>query len=203
MTISGTPVTSNLYSSVATLKTRLGISDTTDDTTLGLVLTGVCRAIDTHCGQHFWRDAVATTRYYTAEHDDDTLFIDPLVSVTSIATDTGYDRLYSTTWATTDYDLMPLNAAADGWPYTWIETAPDGDYDFIGLKRGVKIVGVFGWPAVPDAIAEAALLWSERLYKRKDAPFGVLAFPEAGEMRLLEKMDPDVVTLLKPYVRMF
>lgn len=35
----GTPVTSNLYSTVATLKTRLGISDMTDETTLGLVLT--------------------------------------------------------------------------------------------------------------------------------------------------------------------
>ena len=202
MTIHGTPVTTNLYSTVAALKTRLSISDTTDDTTLGLVLTGVCRAIDTHCGQRFWRDATATTRYYTAGHDD-TLFIDPLVSVTSIATDTDGDGTYTTTWATTDYRLMPVNAAADGWPYTWIRIKSGGNYDFVSYEAGVKIVGVFGWPAVPDAIAEAALLWSERLYKRKDAPFGVLAFPEAGEMRLLEKMDPDVVTLLKPYVRMF
>ena len=51
---------------MAALKTRLGISDTTDDTTLGLVLSGVCRAIDGHCGQSFYRDALATTRYYTA-----------------------------------------------------------------------------------------------------------------------------------------
>lgn len=203
MTIHGTPVSGNLYSTVATLKTRLGITDTTDDTTLGLILTGVCRAIDTHCGQHFWRDASATTRYYTAEHGDDTLFIDPLVSVTSIATDTDDDGTYATTWATTDYRLMPVNAAADGWPYTWIQTKSGGSYDFVRYEVGVKIVGVFGWPAVPDAVAEAALLWSERLYKRKDAPFGVLAFPEAGEMRLLEKMDPDVLTLLKPYVRLF
>lgn len=56
-------------------------------------------------------------------------------------------------------------------------------------------------PAVPDAIAEAALLWSERLYKRKDAQcsFGVLAFPEAGEMRLFGEDKPDVVTLLHPF----
>ena len=202
MTIHGTPVTTNLYSTVAALKTRLSISDTTDDTTLGLVLTGVCRAIDTHCGQRFYRDSAAATRYYTAEHDD-TLFIEPLVSVTSIATDTDDDGTYATTWATTDYRLMPVNAAADGWPYTWITLKSGGDYDFVSCYAGVRIVGVFGWPAVPDAIAEAALLWSERLYKRKDAPFGVLAFPEAGEMRLLEKMDPDVLTLLKPYVRWF
>ena len=202
MTIHGTPVSSNLYATVAALKVRLGITDTTDDTTLGMILSGVCRAIDGHCGQHFWRDATATTRCYTAEHDD-TLFIDPLVSVTSIATDTDGDGTYTTTWATTDYRLMPVNAAADGWPYTWVRIKSGGSYDFVSYEAGVKIVGVFGWPAVPDAVAEAALLWSERLYKRKDAPFGVLAFPEAGEMRLLEKMDPDVVTLLKPYVRFF
>lgn len=202
MTISGTPVTSNLYATAAQLKVRLSISDATDDTTLGMILSGVCRAIDTHCGQRFWRDTVATTRYYTAEHDD-TLFIEPLVSVTSIATDTAYDGTYATTWATTDYRLMPVNAAADGWPYTWVRIKSGGDYDFVSYDAGVRIVGIFGWPAVPDAISEAALLWSERLYKRKDAPFGVLAFPEAGEMRLLEKMDPDVLTLLKPYVRMF
>ena len=202
MTIHGTPVSTNLYATVAELKVRLSISDSTDDTTLGMILSGVCRAIDTHCGQHFWRDAVATTRYYTAEHDD-TLFIDPLVSVTSIATDTAYDGTYAATWATTDYRLMPVNAAADGWPYTWITLKSGGDYDFVSYDAGVRIVGIFGWPAVPDAIAEAALLWSERLYKRKDAPFGIASFIEAGEMRLLEKMDPDVVTLLKPYVRLF
>ena len=187
---------------MATLKTRLGISDTTDDTTLGLVLTGVCRAIDTHCGQSFWRDAVATTRYYTCLWDDDTLFIDPIVSVTSLATDTAYDRTYATVWAVTDYDLMPYNAAANDHPYTWIETAPNGNYDFITLSRGVKITGIFGWPAVPAAVAEAALLWSERIYKRKDAPFGIASFPEAGEMRLLKEMDPDVLTLLSPYVKL-
>lgn len=203
MTIHGTPVSTNLYATVAQLKTRLGISDTTDDTTLGMILSGVCRAIDGHCGQHFYRDAVATTRYYTAEHDDDTLFIDPLVSVTSIATDTALDGTYATAWATTDYRLMPVNAAANGSPYTWIETKAYGQYDFLRYEANVKIVGIFGWPSVPAAVTEAALLWSERLYKRKDAPFGIASFPEAGEMRLLKEMDPDVVTLLKPFVRLF
>lgn len=199
----GTPVSTNLYATVAQLKTRLGIADTTDDTLLGMVLSGVCRAIDNHCGQRFWRDAVATTKYYTAE-DDDTLFIEPIVSVTTLATDDDGDRTYENTWAATDYDLMPFNAAAYDRPYTWLETTPDGDYEFPeGVRKGVKIIGVFGWPTVPPAVTEAALLWSERIYKRKDAPFGIASFPEAGEMRLLKEMDPDVITLLKPFVRLF
>ena len=200
MTISGTPVSTNLYSTVATLKTRLGITDTTDDTTLGLVLTGVCRAIDGHCGQWFYRDSAAATRYYTAVSSS-TVFIDPLVSLTTLATDDYTNRDYTTTWASTDYNLQPDNAATMSQPYTWIETLPLTRYTFPLVRGAVKVTGIFGWPAVPSAIGEAALLWSERLYKRKDAPFGVLAFPEAGEMRLLKEMDPDVITLLKPFVR--
>ena len=202
MTISGTPVTGNLYSTVVTLKTRLGISDTTDDTTLGLVLDGVCRAIDGHCGQSFYKDAVASIRYYTAQ-DRDTVFVDPLVSVTTLATDGGLNRTYSTTWAATDYDLQPANAASRDRPYTWIETAPDGSYNFVLRVNGIKLTGVFGWPAVPAAVSEAALLWAERLFKRKDAPFGIASFIEAGEMRLIKEIDPDVQTLLKPFVRLF
>jgi hypothetical protein len=187
---------------VATLKTRLSISDTDDDTTLGLILTGVCRAIDGHCGQSFYKDAAASIRYYTAQ-DKETVFIDPLVSVTTLATDGGLNRTYSTTWAATDYDLMPTNADAREHPFTWIQTSPDGDYNFVLRVNGIKLTGVFGWPAVPAAVSEAALLWAERLYKRKDAPFGIASFIEAGEMRLIKEIDPDVQTLLLPFRRLF
>jgi len=199
MTISGTLVTSNLYTTVATLKTRLGISDTTDDTTLGLVLSGVSRAIDGHCGQSFYRDAAASARTYTAT-DSATVFVDPLVSVTELATDDG-DRTYATVWAATDYDLCPANAGSRSQPYTWIEAI--GRYGFPTASNGVRVTAVWGWPVVPPAVAEAALLWAERIYKRKDAPFGIASFIEAGEMRLIKDMDPDVHTLLRPFVRLF
>ena len=202
MTISGTPVTTNLYSTVASLKTRLGISDTTDYTTLGLVLSGVCRAIDGHCGQSFYKGSSAAIRYYTA-HDKRTVFVDPIVSVTTLETDSDIDRTYSTTWAATDYDLMPTNAASTDRPYTWLEQAPDGDYNFPTRSLGIKLTAVYGWPAVPAAVGEAALLWAERLFKRKDTPWGIAAFAELGEVRVLKEMDQDVVTLLKPFVRTF
>jgi hypothetical protein len=198
MTISGTPVSSNLYTTVAALKSRLGITDTTDDTILTNVLTGVCRAIDAHTGRWFWRDTTATTRYYTPKWSD-LLYTDPIVSVTYLYTDTAGDWTWATTWAATDYSLQPFNASNDGWPYEYIKLPPNGNYSFSAAEKYVKITGIFGWPSVPYPIAEAALLWSERLYKRKDAPFGILASVETGELRLLKEMDPDVVTLLSPY----
>ena len=194
----GTPVTTNLYSTVATLKVRLGITDATDDTTLGLILTGVCRAIDAHTGRWFWRDTVATTRYYTPKWTD-MLYTDPIVSVSNLYTDTAGDWTWATTWAATDYTLMPWGADASGWPFDRIQTTPNGNYSFSVNAKYVKLTAIFGWPSVPYPVAEAALLWSERLYKRKDAPFGILASIETGELRLLKEMDPDVVTLLSPY----
>jgi hypothetical protein len=131
------------------------------------------------------------------------VFVDPIVSVTTLATDGGLNRTYTTTWAATDYDLMPANAASGDRPYTWIQTSPDGGYNFVLRVNGVKLTGVFGWPAVPAAVGEAALLWAERLFKRKDTPWGIAAFAELGEVRVLKEMDPDVVTLLKPFVRTF
>jgi hypothetical protein len=198
MTISGTPVSTNLYSTVAALKSRLGITDTTDDTILTSILTGVCRAIDKHTGRWFWRDATATTRYYTPKWTD-LIYTDPIVSVTNLYTDTAGDWTWTTTWAATDYALMPYNASNDGWPYEYIQTTPNGNYSFSVLDKYVKIVGIFGWPSVPYEVTEAALLWSERLYKRKDAPFGIMASIETGELRFLKEMDPDVTTLLEPY----
>lgn len=198
MTISGTPVSTNLYSTIATLKARLSITDTTDDTMLTSILTGVCRAIDAHTGRWFWRDATATVRYYTPKYGD-VLYTDPIVSVTSLATDTAGDGTWATTWATTDYVLQPYNASADGWPYDRITIQPNGRYSFTDWQRHVKLTAIYGWPSVPYPVTEAALLWSERLYKRKDAPFGILASIETGELRLLKEMDPDVVTLLSPY----
>jgi hypothetical protein len=112
-------------------------------------------------------------RYYKAD-DSYTCHVDNLISVTSLKTDMDGSRGYGDTWATTDYDLLPDNANANGDPYQWIETTPNGLYLFPGWSRGVKVTGKFGWStAVPKEAAEACLLMVEQLWLRKDKPFGV------------------------------
>ncbi len=50
---------------------------------------------------------------------------------------------------------------------------------------------------VPAAVKLACELQAIRLYKRKDASFGVLGAAEFGTfVRLLDKLDPDVAQLL-------
>jgi len=172
----------------------------TDERTMEQVIEGASRAIEAFCGRRFY--VVSETRYYTPEANDE-LFVDDLTEITTLQTDEDGDRTYETTWATTDYDLLPLNAALESKPYTRIEVTPEGNYWFPqGLAKSVKIVGKFGYADRPPAqVREACLLQCERLWKRKDAPFGVAGSPELGTMRLIPELDPDVKFMLQPLAR--
>lgn len=209
------------YSTTALLKERLSISDTPDDTMLATIITAVSREIDGWTKRRFYTTVADETRYYTPEFSD-VLLPGDIVAVTSLATDADGDRTYETTWATTDYDLEPFNASLDGRPYESLRVTPNGRYRFpvsggsrmavTGLgsffltsssampartvTKGVKIVGKFGWSTHPAVVAEACLIQSARLYKRKEAPFGVAGSGEFGQTTFIAKLDPDVKTLL-------
>lgn len=195
------------YCSAAELQTRLWGDTVTpssvDELVLEQVIQGASRWIEKFTGRRFY--ASTETRYYTALFGN-ALEVDDLLSITTLSTDEDGDRTYEITWASTDYDLMPLNATADAQPYTEIRTAPEGDYSFpAGLKKGVKVVGSFGYctiASLPHDVREACLLQSERVYKRKDAPFGIAGPSELGQLRLISELDPDVKAMLYPYVRL-
>ena len=195
----------NGYATLALVNYRLGWTlgeDTTRDSTLEQQVQAISRVIDGITGHKFY--ATSESRYYTAERPG-LCYVDDLLEVsTGLYTDLNADLTYATTWATTDYLLMPFNASADGWPYSWIELHPTGNYYFPTYTRGVKITGSFGFCATgsqPDAISEACLLATEQLFKRKDAIFGVTG--PAGmsfAMKVAMKGDPHLMALLEPYI---
>lgn len=173
------------YSTVSEFKRRLDIDedDDVDDHMLGLLLDGISRAIDEETGTRFYTTTSDETRYYTAEFWDE-LRPGDLLAITTLKTDEDGDRVYERTWATTDYDLVPFNAFLDGKPYTKIATAPNGDYVFPTTAKGIEIVGTFGYSTTtPARIREATLLAGERLFRRKDAIFGVIGTMPLGELR--------------------
>lgn len=185
----------NCYCTLAELQARLGVDDTVDDNTLEQVITGVSRMIDDYTRRRFYV-STSETRYYTPRHSD-VVEIDDATAITTVATDDDGDRTYENTWAATDYDLCPVNASADGQPYTTIETAPNGVYSFpVGVRKGLKLVGSFGYAATaPAVVREACLLQAARIFKRKDAPFGIAGAPDLGMLRI-SQLDPDVKMLL-------
>ena len=201
-------MTASDYATIAELQQLLwpigSTSDTAEDERMTNILTTVSRWIDNETKTRFYTTSSDETRYYTPD-DPETLFTDDIISITTLKTDDDADRTYENTWDTNDYDPMPDNAALDAHPYRWIVVAPLGDYRFIpGARKHVQIVGKFGFCTSSDepaGIKDACLLQASRFYKRKDAPFGVISNPLGGEMRVLSKLDPDVVEMLQPFKR--
>jgi hypothetical protein len=191
------PVASVVYATVAQLKTWIGIGDSVDDALLADVLATASRQIETDTGRFFYQTA-AEVRTYTAKKYLWVL-IDDCISLSLVETDADGDRTYETVWAATDYDLLPENAAADGWPYNVIEVAPAGRYTFPArLRKGLRLTGVWGWAAVPEKIQQACLIKAAWLFKRKDSPLGVTGSSDLGMMRV-GRWDPDYDRLLETY----
>jgi hypothetical protein len=195
---------SNGYITLVQIKAdgALGISDSTNDTELEQVIESVSREIDNFCNQYFYKSASPEVRYFTPTYEDQ-CYVSPLVSVSSLSTDTNLDRTYADTWTTDDYDLYPYNAASgtEAEPYWRIDRVRNSELSFVkGEPKYVKVTGVFGWAAVPQAVQQACLLWSMRTWMRHKTVLGVSAVTALGQMIVkVPPPDPDVQQLLSNY----
>jgi hypothetical protein len=199
------------YCSLTEIKSRLWPEGTTpdsvNDTDLASVITACSRIIDNYCGRRFWATTADEVRYFTAQ-DCGYLSIDDAWSVSSVQTDEDGDRTYEYTWTTADYDLCPINAqldTADPGPYTWMEITPLSNYSFpAGVTKGIKLTGKFGFTTAttpPKSVNEACILQCIRWWKRKDAPFAIMASPEYGTVAMRLGLDPDIKLMLDHYKR--
>lgn len=179
------------------------VDDQTDDAILESMINAVSRMIDRECKRRFYTTDSDETRYYTAKDARQLWPEDDILSVTTLKTDPDGDRVYEETWETTDYDLWPYTAALDDKPYRAILVTPKSGETFPGLVKSVEVAGKFGYCAIasrPPEITEACLLQCQRLYKRKDAPFGVLGAAGMGQMQVIPELDPDVKMLIGNYI---
>lgn len=170
------------------------------------IIEAVSRAIDNHCGRRFF--SASETRYYTAESPW-RLDIDDVSDVAATAsfaiyTDDDGDGTFENTWAATDFDAQPYNAALNGLPYTSIERTVLGNYSFPLVRKGVKITGPFGFAAVPKPINRACVFLSARLFKLYIVPLGQSAATAVGTISLKAAEIPmDIqMLLLRPYERL-
>jgi hypothetical protein len=204
-TFTVTTVDSSLYATVEELKSRLAIGDTGDDFEITLAVQAASRSVDEICGRYFWR-GTDTRTYVPASLWGQQL--DDIVSVTSFKTDADGDGIFETTWtAGTDYALTvspgKYNAAAKGeqWPYTGFTVLGTKFVPFTwpwSHQDRIQVTGVFGWPAVPATVKQATLIAATDLFKRKDAPLGVIGMSEFGVVRV--QASPIVLSLLKRYI---
>ena len=147
------------YASQDALKTVANITGTGDDAQYRRVLEAVAGQLDAFMRRTF-RTYLAT--YYFTPESSRRVLLDAeelglgLLSVTTLKTDEDGDRTYETTWATTDYDLLPLNAPNRQRPYWEIAITPEGTEAFPQVQKGLEVVGKWGF--YEDLVRSASLL---------------------------------------------
>jgi uncharacterized phiE125 gp8 family phage protein len=187
------------YVEAEELKAYLRIDDTVDDSEVALAITAASRAVDRCANRQFGLAAAPEARVYTARWDKDrcryVIDIDDLMTVTGL-TVTGEAGAIDV------FAKQPGNANLAGQPWTRLVVDPTSATLPTLKEDGVTVTARFGWTTVPVAVRQATLLQAARLFKRRDAAFGVAGSPELGsELRLLAKVDPDVAVVLGPYQR--
>jgi hypothetical protein len=191
----------NGYCSLADLKAALRIQDSIDDSLLELAIESASREIDGYCERVFY--STTGTRVY-APTNVFTVTTDDIISVTTLKSSSD-GVVYDITWATSDYQLEPLNGVAGGLVTPFTRIRATGNYlmpsfsvgTFYELEALIQVVGVFGWSAIPAAIRQATVILAMRLFKRLDAPLGMIS-NDLGSMRV-GRFDPDVEALVAPF----
>ncbi len=192
--------TGTLYCTPEELKSRAGIGDALDDFEILAACRAVSRWIDNHCDRHFFRTTATRTfvpdGYYTLNLPD-------LVSITTLKTDGTGDGVFETTWAVTDYQLLPANPTVyEQRPYTKIKAVGTLSFPFVysgyaARTDRIQIVGVWGWPAVPDSVKQAAAIMAADFLKLGGMAFGVQGYGDYGAIRA--RLSGPAVQLLDPY----
>ncbi len=188
-----------VYATSAQLRSYMRVAAVTGDAadiledtvTYTPAVTAASRAIDYAAGRQFGASTIADRKYtpwYSPHAAAYFIDIDDMMDSTGMTATTSASVV-----VTSSVVLYPLNAAANGRPWTMMKVTSALD---------VTVHAVWGWTAVPATIVQATLLQASRLVKRRDAPFGVAGSPEMGnELRLLAKLDPDVEVMIRPYRR--
>ncbi len=200
----------NGYITLAELKAHLISSGITvtysadEDANMEIAIEAVSRWLDNHFKTTFYK--VTEARFLTADWSD-LLYMPDLISATTIEIDSNGDGVYDTTMTTADYWLEPRNARlnvdeAQKKPYRQIRINSNGANYFPTRYHAIKLTGEWGYcgddSEPPLVIKQICLLMAHRVYRRKDAIFGVAGTAALGVQTVVSKItqDADIVMLL-------
>ena len=132
------------YASIADIKGVLGITATTDDTTIRKIAESASRSIDNYCNRIFVTQTA--TKYFDGAT---VLWLPDLLSITTLKTDEDGNATFENTLATTDYLTYRtgLEDSLNTFPITRVEISENSDYSSFasGIRKGVEIVGIWGY----------------------------------------------------------
>jgi hypothetical protein len=194
------------YATIVQVRDFVRIPDTADDAQVAVAVSTASRSIDRTTGRQFGSVSVAESRLSTPWRDP--IRDRWVIPIDDLATLTGLSVLVDVDGdGTPEAPLTGVSPRPDGAPFqgrVWTELiVPLGSATVVtSADSSVLVTAVWGWPAVPTAITTACILQASRLLARRDAPLGVAGSPSVGsEIRLLERLDPDVLVAVDPYIR--
>ena len=197
----------NGYATLAEIKAYMSISDSTDDSLLENLVESASRSIDRIANRRFYLDATASARLYRA-YSNIFVFVDDIGTTSSLVVKTDEDGngTYSKTLTlNTDFILDPLTSQSLNRPFTQLTMVSNTESWPIfpgltsnGLRPGVQVTARWGWPSVPDDLNMACLILTADLYKRKDAPGGILGLGDLGVVRM-SPIGRDVTAMVRAY----
>lgn len=188
------------YITAEELKAYRNVDDGVDDTFYTAAVTAASRAIDNHCNRQFGQMDESQERAYTAWYNYDlarwVVDIDDLQDATGLVVTIGGT-------AVTVYTLAPVNAVLDGMAWTQLIIGRSAEAQPCGALAEVLItVDAWGWDAIPVSVVNAAYLQGSRFVSRRKSPYGIAGSPDQGsELRLLNRVDPDVGVSLRGFRR--
>ncbi len=185
---------SDAYATAAEYRAAIGMSDTTQDVAILKDLKAISRYIDGKVGRFFTKDTADVARHYYVKATGPQLWVDDL-SAAPTSIKTGYAAgSYETTLEATDYELWPLNAAAEPEPrpFTRIKLSASGSLGCFTAGDRVEITGKFGWPAVPEAVRRATIDLAGIL--RLETARATRRIPELGD---IIEASPDAVHIVR------
>lgn len=179
----------NDYSTLVAIRARLALAvgDTAEDAILSANLEAASRGIDLLTDRTYY--AATSTRYYNA-----TSLSGPVLNLgTDLLTVTTLTNGDGTALAAASYVLQPRNYP----PYRTLRLKSNFAWTFTDADSEISVAGTWGsYSSVPANIAEACILLTLRLFRRKDSPLGILGFGDLGNVVRVGKLDPDVMALL-------
>ena len=185
----------------------MSISDNADNDLLENLVESASRSIDRIANRRFYLDATASARLYRA-YSNIFVYVDDIGTTSSlvVAVDENGNGTYSKTLTlNTDYILDPLTSPSLNRPYTQLTMVSNTETWPIfpgltsnGLRPGVQVTARWGWPSVPDDLNMACLILTADLYKRKDAPGGILGLGDLGVVRM-SPIGRDVTAMVRAY----
>ena len=197
----------NGYATLAEIKAYMSISDNTDNDLLENLVESASRSIDRIANRRFYLDATASARLYRA-YSNIFVFVDDIGTTSNlvVAIDENGNGTYSKTLTlNTDYILDPLTSQSLNRPFTQLTMVSNTESWPIfpgltsnGLRPGVQVTARWGWPSVPDDLNMACLILTADLYKRKDAPGGILGLGDLGVVRM-SPIGRDVTAMVRAY----